>query len=157
MAPFSCSIYKKREGHSSRFCCRGGDSSSLCFQFVQNRADVVADTNRLHGDLLGTVGFAVIQTGIDRLVVRERHLPERILDDDGGVILIEHRFACFLCRAIVILLYTAVSDRDIVTGFAADVTDESVINIDLHNDLAVLLFLFMDHDAINQRMQQFFG
>lgn len=147
---------EKREDDTSRFCYRG--CPRLCFQSIQNRADIRADADRLHGDLLGTVGFAVIQTGIGRLIIRERHLPERILDDDGGVILIEHRFACFLCRAIVILLYTAVSDRrDIVTGFAADVTDESVINIDLHNNLAVLLFLFMDHDAINQRMQQLFG
>lgn len=125
---------------------------------MEDIADIPIDTEGLHGDLLGAVRLIEIEAGIGRLIVRERHLPERILDDHGGVILIEHRFACFLCRAIVILLYTAVSDRrDIVSGFAADVTDESVINIDFHNDLGVLLFLFMDHDAINQRMQQLFG
>lgn len=127
-------------------------------QIFYHLTDVGVDTNRLIGDFIGAVALAEIYTDICGVLVLRRQLPERIFYDDRGVILIEHRFACFLCRAIVILLYTAVSDRrDIVTGFAADVTDESVINIDLHNNLAVLLFLFMDHDAINQRMQQFFG
>ena len=124
----------------------------------QDLADIVCYTDGLRGDLFGAVSLTEVKTGVGRSAVIERHLPERIFDDDRSVILIEHRFAYFLCRAIVILLYTAVSDRrDIVTGFAADVTDESVINIDLHNDLAVLLFLFMDYDTINQRMQQLFG
>ena len=130
----------------------------LFTQVFDDLADVGIDTNRLINDFIRTIALAEIDTSINGVFVLCRELPKRIFDDDRGVILIEHRFACFLCRAIVILLYTAVSDRrDIVTGFAADVTDESVINIDLHNDLAVLLFLFMDHDAINQRMQQLFG
>lgn len=119
---------------------------------------VAVDTDRTVGDLFRRDGITVVDARVGGVRILQGDVDEGVFDDGRGVILIEHRFACFLCRAIVILLYTAVSDRrDIVTGFAADVTDESVINIDLHNNLAVLLFLFMDHDAINQRMQQFFG
>ena len=58
------------------------------FSFYQRQhlVDVGIDADRLPLDLLRTNCLPLVDTGVGGVRVLRRHLPEGILDDDGGVI-----------------------------------------------------------------------
>ena len=69
---------------------------------VYYRSSIPVDTNRLLCDLLRANGLPLVDTGVDRIWVLGRHLPEGVLDDDRGI-------GAFL--------------KDLIQLFAADVFD----------------------------------
>lgn len=55
-------------------------------QALQNLSNICIHTDRLPLDLLRANRLSLVDTGVDCVRVLRRHLPEGILDDDGGVI-----------------------------------------------------------------------
>ena len=52
---------------------------------MQNPSDIPVNTDRLPRNPLRADGLPIIDTGIHRLRIIRRHLPERILDEPRGI------------------------------------------------------------------------
>ena len=52
----------------------------------QHLVDVGIDADGLPLDFLRANRLSLVDTGVDRLWILRGHLPERVLDDDGGIL-----------------------------------------------------------------------
>ena len=60
-------------------------------QLMQYGANIPVDADSPRLDFFGTAGFRLIDADIKCIWVLVCHLPERVLDDDRGVMFIAHR------------------------------------------------------------------
>ena len=61
------------------------EATGLPLHHPQCFSNIIIDTDGLVFNLPGTVGFSVVQAGIQRFRVCHRHLPEREFDDDRRI------------------------------------------------------------------------
>ena len=55
-------------------------------QALQNLSNICIDADGLPLDFLRANRLSLVDTGVDRLWILRGHLPERVLDNDGGII-----------------------------------------------------------------------
>ena len=116
-----------------------GDFSELSLlytiQLFKCFADIPVKADRLHGDLFGAKRFAVIQASVGCLIIRQRHLPEGIFDDDGRIAA-DAEFQ--IENAVVLVLFEEVGIRR-RSSVLALVLDKAVVRAKIHHNIAAVV------------------